>query len=116
LVTLVKYSDKKRACGETTLDSKIICLVPEHNHDKKFLKVPGKVDQFITRDPRDHGIVFYSNTASLARRDIKPLRNIQTILMGRRMETYGANAELIFLPNDNLLIDRIVFKVKGGIK
>jgi hypothetical protein len=41
-VTMVRYQNTNRSCEETTLVSKIACLVPEHNSYRKFLKVPGK--------------------------------------------------------------------------
>jgi hypothetical protein len=78
-VTMVRYQTTNRSCEETMRASKIVCLVPEHNSDRKFLKVPGKEGQFITQDLREHVIVFYSDTAALKWHDVQPLQNIQTV-------------------------------------
>jgi hypothetical protein len=44
------------------------------------------------------------------------MRSLDTALMGRRMETYGPDAELVFLPSSNPMINKVILKVKGGIK
>jgi hypothetical protein len=64
-ITLVRYADEKQSCRDTVLYSKVVCLVPENSHKREYFQVPGKEGQFVTKDPRDHGTIFYSDTATL---------------------------------------------------
>jgi hypothetical protein len=51
----------------------------------------------------------------MACRNMGLAHNFTTTLMGHCMETYREEAELVFLPSNNPLIDRVILCVKGGI-
>ena len=105
-------------CEEVTISRKMVCIVPNQIFEPKDVQHHPSINNafYLNNEPQQKKWTFYTNPYKAEQPTINlPPSGPEAISMGRRIKVKG-NITLSFLPDEQVLSDRIIFHIDNRLE